>query len=207
MLNLNFRDGVWAPSTQLFQTSGSTNATCAGLITSSSKSPPPPKHHSSAAVPVTISLVVALLLLAAALGYFWRRRRNARRFRKAGAAILPDAWVGPFAIPGSGPAENLALNTHDESTRSGQNSKRAAVASARYRDANDSLSSRPLLPSGEQSAAEDSPDVVIQHRDGGRVQEIPPPYFDHDSIDGPSNSDSNSTERLAPKERTSRRIR
>lgn len=84
----------------------------------------------------------------------------------------------------------MALNMRDNS-RSLGDSKRAVAASnspVRYRDADEGGSSRSLLP-GEH-ATNDSPDVVIQHRDGGRVQEIPPPYFDHDSMEGTSSGSS-----------------
>ncbi|KLO05617.1 hypothetical protein SCHPADRAFT_883672 [Schizopora paradoxa] len=210
MASVSDANGIFAQSTQLYQTTGSTDVSCPGLVSSSSKSAPPPKGRSSPAIPIAISLVVALVLLAAAIGFVWRRRQRAKRYNKAGAAILPDVWVGPSSTPGS-ETEALALDMRDNSRSLGDSKRAAAAANSpvRYRDADESGSSRSLLP-GEQSAT-DSPDVVIQHRDGGRVQEIPPPYFDHDSIEGTSSgsmSPSNTTERMPmPKGQSSRGLR
>jgi len=166
-------NGIWATSTQLFSTAGSKDIDCTGLVSSSGNSssvnlhPAPPKGHSSVAVAIVVTLVVAAILLAAGF-YFWRRRQSQRSY-KAGAAILPEAWVGPSSAPG---AEQVALKDNPSG-----NSKLAALA--RYR----SEHQYQPLQTGEES------DMVIQHRDGGTVQEIPPPYFDH-GVAGPSGSNS-----------------
>jgi len=65
-------DGVWAKSTQLFQTTSSTDTSCPGLVSSACRSIPP-KGHSNATVPIAVFLVIALVLLTAGF-YFWRRK-------------------------------------------------------------------------------------------------------------------------------------
>ncbi|THH09966.1 hypothetical protein EW145_g1645 [Phellinidium pouzarii] len=51
-----------------------------------------------------------------------------------------------------------------------------------------SAKSDPRLPPGVSSQWNIEPDIIIQHRDGGTVTEIPPPYIDHGSshVAGPS---------------------
>ncbi|KLO16881.1 hypothetical protein SCHPADRAFT_994839 [Schizopora paradoxa] len=164
-------NGFWSSSTQLFTTTGSKDTSCTGLVSSSGNStsvnlhPSTSKGHSNVAVAVIVPLIC--VALAAGGFFFWRRRKSQLSSRKPGAAILPEAWMGPSSVPG---AEHMALKDNPTS-----GSKLAALA--RYRSEN------PYQPLETGDPSESA--TVIQHRDAGDVHEIPPPYFDR-NVAGPS---------------------
>ena len=183
-----FSNGFWSSSTQLFETTGSKDTSCTGLVSSSGNSttvnmhPSPPKGHSNVAVAVIVP-IICVALLAAGGFFFWRRRKAQLSSRKPGAAILPEAWMGPSSVPGE---EHMALK---ENPMGG--SKLAALA--RYRSEN------PYQPLQMGDPSESA--TVIQHRDGGAVQEIPPPYFDH-NVAGPSGASGSNSANVASGSRT-----
>lgn len=103
---------------------------------------------------------------------------------------------GPASSPGSSsptaPISPLVFDTNGRhaKTRARSRSARSTDGSVR-RAGSANASSHPIPPlpnrpftAGSQPLDPDTePDIIIQHRDGGIVQELPPPYLDHRDSD------------------------
>ena len=92
---------MWGTSSELFKTTGSTNTSCVGLVSSSGNSSvinehpkPPSKGHAATIAVAVVVPVVVILLIVVVVGLIWRRKRL-EALREPEPAFLPEAWIGP----------------------------------------------------------------------------------------------------------------
>lgn len=159
------KDG-WGTSSGVFQTAGSSDVNCTGLVTRTGNSanvdqnptqPSSSSSHAGVIAGVVVAVVIVLLLCGG--GYWWWRRRRAAQLQPE-PAYMPDAWVGPTNIPGA----ELGYITGSESSAMGEYSPYGPSSSsgvpptpmresklARYRDENALSSYRRTMSDGSMS--------------------------------------------------------
>jgi hypothetical protein len=92
----------------------------------------------------------------------------------------PNTPLSPHSFDNNG----RHVKTRTRSTRS-TDDRRAGSSHPSSSNPSVPLPGRPFTAGSQPLDPDTEPDIIIQHRDGGTIQELPPPYLDHRDRDQP----------------------
>lgn len=101
-VSCSYSTGQWGTGTPFLSTTGSSNYSCVGLVTTTGNSssvnqhpsPPGPTNHAPIIAGVIVSVLAILMILLLAV-FLDRRRKRLMKQQQAEPAFIPEAWSPP----------------------------------------------------------------------------------------------------------------